>query len=113
MAAFDTLFAEIREQFTVLIPHWEKANGIVFTAEQIKRRDDLVETLGMLYASLIVHEKPKLELGAELMSAPSGAMATMLADLIESVPLEDLMDNPGARQDVLTKISDFLYDRSA
>ena len=96
-------------RFTQFLPVWAKAQGIVLSAAEKELGDDLLMALGTLYLSLMLSEKPALDLPPAILSKTNATFAPLLMGILEDIKLDSLVRETHGRQEILDSLYQAIY----
>lgn len=96
-------------RFTQFLPVWTKQQGIVLSPADKELGDDLLMALGTLYLSLMLSEKPALDLPPAILSKTNAMFAPLLMGILEDIKLDTLVRETLGRQEILDSLYQAIY----
>lgn len=100
---------ELITQFTKFLPFWAQKNDIVLSNDEKALGEDLLMALGTLYLSLMLNDKPAMDLPPAILSKTTATFAPMLLAILNDIKLDSLVIETNGRQEILDSLYQALY----
>lgn len=96
-------------RFTQFLPVWTKDQGIALSPQDQELGEDLLMALGTLYLSLMLSDKPAMELPPAILSKTNALFAPLMLQILEDIKLDTLVHETHGRQEILDSLYQAIY----